>query len=187
MKARAEADGEDQVAIAAAVRKCQNLRAASKAKQGAQVVGRKTSAKPTPIAPPEGTTTLEASAQPLFEKGSDPGKAQVQEAYYKWYTFKLAQNAMREAVAKAKMLRMERYSVASVLRAAAADVLSKDPKLVRTPTPKRPARKVVVEGSGAEGDSTKTRRCSSVAGEEGGRGWRASRLEDNDAIDDAAR
>ena len=154
LKARAEADGEDQAAIAAAVRKCQNLRSASKAKQGAQVVGRKTPAKPTPIAPPEGNTTLEASAQSLFGEGSDPGKAQVQEAYYKWYTFKLAQNAMREAVAKAKMLRMERYSVASVVRAAAADVLSQAPKPARTPTPKRPARKVVVESSGAEGDST---------------------------------
>ena len=106
LKARAEADGEDQAAIAAAVRKCQNLRTASKAKQGAQVVGRKTSAKPTPIAPPEGTTTLEASAQPLFEKGSDPGKAQVQEAYYKWYTFKSAQNAMREAIEKSKKSRI---------------------------------------------------------------------------------
>ena len=81
MKARAEADGEDQVAITAAVRKCQNLRAASRAKKGAQVVGRKTSAKPTPVAPPEGTTSLEASAHSLFVEGSDPGKAQVQEAY----------------------------------------------------------------------------------------------------------
>ena len=66
----------------------------------------------------------------------------MQEAYYKWYTFTSAQNAMREAVQKAKMLRMERYSVASIVRAAAADVLSQAPKPVRTPTPKRPARKV---------------------------------------------
>ena len=44
----------------------QNLRAATKAKQGAHVVGKKMSATPTPVAPPEGATILEASAHFLF-------------------------------------------------------------------------------------------------------------------------
>jgi hypothetical protein len=49
---------------------------------------------------------------------------------------------------------MERYSVASAPRAAAVDEPSPTLKLVRTPTSKRAARKVVVESSGAEGNST---------------------------------
>ena len=70
------------------------------------MVGSKTSAKPTPVASPEGDTTLEASVHPLFGDHSGPGKAQLQESYYKLYTFMAAQNAMREAIERSKKSRI---------------------------------------------------------------------------------
>ena len=113
------------------------------------MVGKKTSAKSTPIALPEGATTLKASAHLLCGEESGPGKARLQESYYKWYTFISERAALQEAIEQSKENRKVRYAVALAPTEAAVDVPSPALKLVRTPTSTRGARRVVAESSGA--------------------------------------